>query len=307
MARKTIATKQSSIPKNPDKPIVLCLVRNAGHFIPAFFDHYLGLGFEEFVFFDNGSTDSTLDLLSIHPGVTILTTPAPYSVYQRAMQHYLVAKFGRGRWSLSVDVDEHFDFPGSDSQSLVDFTGSLEAKGWNAVVAHQLDMFGDVDLTSESRELNTEEYCYYSLDEIVRASYASILAQRVGPIPKNDGEQEFLLGGVRRAVFGGMPWLSKTPLVFFRPPMQPMLETHFVANAVLAGVSCVLYHYKLVSGLLSQVEEATQRRHYQNMLIYDHAAKTLKSNPNGINLAKHVSSKKILTSISDLSGTLLNG
>lgn len=284
---------------NLEKPIVLVLVRNGENFIPAFLDHYAGMGFEEFVFLDNGSTDATRTLLSQHPGITVVYTRAPYRKYQRAMQYYLVRRYGRGRWSLSVDVDEHFNYPNSERTDLTQFTAVLKKNKWNAVLAHQLDMFGDCDVTAPECVVDKKDYPYYSCADIARQSYAATMAARVGPVPTNREDRVFLSGGVRKIVFGTNSWLTKTPLLYYTSPLIPMLETHFVANADLAPFACVLQHYKLVSGLKNQVVRANEARPYQNMTPYVRALGMLGA-ADGVRVPEAVEEISVFRSMSAL-------
>lgn len=301
---KTVSTlKEPESAGDPRKPIVLCLCRNGEHFIPAFLDHYRSRGFEEFVFLDNGSTDQTIPMLMEAPDVRAVQTDAPYKIYQRAMQRFLVENFGHDRWSLSVDVDEHFDYPGSGEVELSRLIDYLESNRFNAVVTHQLDMFGDVDLTLPARRIVPEDYPYYSLDHITARPLSEVMSKRVGTGISNFNDQKFFTGGVRVPVLGTRSWLSKVPLVFYRKPLVPMLETHFVGNAHLADVTCMYFHYKLVAGFAAQVKEATRRNHFQSMDAYSKAQDAFESDRL---TTISVEGQKAFNSIRDLYGAFLD-
>ena len=70
----------------------------------------MALGFQKFVFIDNGSDDGSISLLKKH-NVTILECKLPYITYKWAFKQFLVKKFGRNIWSLYVDIDELWDYP----------------------------------------------------------------------------------------------------------------------------------------------------------------------------------------------------
>src|SRR5215210_6883062 len=90
--------------------VVLCLVRDGRPYVRSFVEHYLSLGAKHIFLLDNGSTDGTLEVASEHESVTVFQSTLPFKDYQSTMKQYLVERFARGRWSLSVDIDELFDY-----------------------------------------------------------------------------------------------------------------------------------------------------------------------------------------------------
>src|ERR1043166_2620004 len=116
-----------------DELMVLCVVRNGELYVRSFLDHYAALEVRHIVFLDNGSTDRTVDLLREHD-VTVLSSNAPYQRYETPFRHHLVNRFARGRWSLTVDVDELFDYPFSDRLPLRDFLRYLNHECYTAVL-----------------------------------------------------------------------------------------------------------------------------------------------------------------------------
>src|SRR5215204_686752 len=94
-----------------DELIVVCVVRNGRPYIKSFIDHYLYLGVKHIVFLDNGSEDGTTDV-AVAQGqerVSVIQTKLPFKKYEFVMKQYLISRFGKGRWSLYVDIDELFD------------------------------------------------------------------------------------------------------------------------------------------------------------------------------------------------------
>src|ERR671914_2643128 len=101
-----------------DELIVLCLVRDGRPYVRSFVEHYFSMGVKHLVFLDNGSTDGTVEALKGYDNVTLLRTMLPYKRYNVAMKRYLIERFGRGRWTLYVDIDELFEYPYSDVVDL---------------------------------------------------------------------------------------------------------------------------------------------------------------------------------------------
>src|SRR5215203_6671877 len=124
-----------------DELVVLVLLRNGRPYIKPFIEHYFSLGVKHIVFLDNGSTAGTVDALQNYDNVTVLSTGVPYNRYNVAFKRYLVERFGRGRWTLSTDIDELFDYPYSDVVSLKALLRYLNEHSYTAVVTYMLDMF----------------------------------------------------------------------------------------------------------------------------------------------------------------------
>jgi len=136
----------------PDELVVVCIVRNGRPYIKAFIDHHLSLGFKHIVFLDNGSDDDTVAFARDHEHVTVIQSRLPYKKYEGAMIQYLISRFGKGRWSLYLDIDELFDYPFSDVVSLNSLLRYLNERSYTAVVTQVLDMFADSALSNQVRQ-----------------------------------------------------------------------------------------------------------------------------------------------------------
>jgi len=118
----------------PDELIVLCLLRDGRPYVRSFVEHYASMGVKHMVFLDNGSTDGTVEALKKYDNVTVLRSRLPFRNYQLYMRRYLIRRFGKDRWSLTVDIDELFDYPYSDVVSLSSLLRYLNNGGYTAVV-----------------------------------------------------------------------------------------------------------------------------------------------------------------------------
>src|SRR5918993_3934103 len=95
----------------PDELVVLCVVRDGRPYVRSFVEHYASMGVKHMVFLDNGSTDGTVEALQNYDNVTVPRTALPFKRYALLVRPYLIERFGRNRWSLTVDMDELFDYP----------------------------------------------------------------------------------------------------------------------------------------------------------------------------------------------------
>ncbi len=293
------------VPYGRDELVVLVLVRNGRAYVDPFVEHYFSLGAKHIVFLDNGSTDGTVETLRAYDRVTVLGTGLPYKRYNIAFKRYLIERFGRGRWTLSVDVDELFDYPFSDVVGLEALLGYLNDNTYTAVVAHMLDMFPGRPLRKDGPPVGEgglkESYRFYDISDVRSRPYSE-----VGDIGNVLGNQEIKLlwGGVHRRVFGGSPLLTKHPLLFLDDRLKPMdLSDHWAGNARVADFTGLLLHYKLVDGLYGQVRrEMDERRDLNLGGKYDKYSGVLQGTPNL--LIKNDASRE-LTSVNDLVGTHL--
>lgn len=291
-----------------DELVVLVLARNARAYVESFVEHYVSLGARHVVFLDNGSTDGTVETLKGHDGVTVLRSGLPYKRYNVAFKRYLIERFGRGRWTLSVDVDELFDYPFSDVVGLKELLGYLNANSYTAVVAHMLDMFPGRPLRADGPPEGPSEggglkgaYRFYDISDVRSRPYAEV--GDVGNV-LGDDRIRLLWGGVQRRVFGGSPLLTKHPLVFLDERLKPMdLSDHWAGNARVADLTGLLLHYKLTDGLYGQVRREMEERRDLNLGgKYDKYSGVLGETPSL--LIKNDASRE-LGSVNDLVGTHL--
>src|SRR5215208_4542123 len=263
----------------PDELVVVCLVRDGRPYVKSFVEHYLSMGVKHLFFLDNGSTDGTVEVLKEYDHLTVLRTGLPYKRYKGAMKQYLIERFGRGRWSLCVDIDELFDYPYSDIVGLDSLLRYLNERSYTAVVAQMLDMFPEEPLSkaaSEEDEPLKERHRFYDFSNIHAEYYSNIdvhsardhwayrRACGTGNVLANE-EIEVYRDGIQSTVFGGAPPLTKHPLVFVDEKIKPMdPSAHSASEARIADFTCVLFHYKFLNYLYELIRRAAREDRYGN-------------------------------------------
>ena len=285
-----------------DELIVLCLLRDGRHYVKPFVEHYLSLGAKHLVFLDNGSTDGTVDALETYDEVTVLRTELPFKKYQISMRQYLIERFGKGRWSLLVDIDELFDYPYSDVVSLKSLLGYLNEHRYTAVVAHMLDMFPEEPISGASWEEDAplkKAHRFYDLSNVSAYGYHG--GQDAGNVVSNE-EIEILQGGIQKTLFDIRPPLTKHPLVLLDDEIKPVdLSEHWASGARVADFTGVLLHYKLRGSLYRLVRREAGKSNYVNRHgKYEKYRKVLEGSPN---LRIKGESARELESVNDLVGT----
>lgn len=287
-----------------DELVVLVQVRNSRHYVRAFVEHYSSLGAKHLVFLDNGSTDGTVETLMEYENVTVLQTELPYRTYNVAMKQYLLERFGKGRWSLLVDIDELFDYPFSDVVSLGSLLGYLNQRSYTAVVAHMLDMFpeGAITGSSDRRDVPLRElHRFYDLSRVSVRSYQS--EEGLGNVASNDSIK-ILQGGVQKELFGINPQLTKHPLVFHDGEIRAVDRSeHWAGAARLADFSGVLFHYKMLGLNDLARREVIERRYVNRHGKYDKYLGALEQYPE---LTANSETARELESTNDLIGTNFN-
>jgi len=267
-----------------DELVVVCLVRDGRPYVKSFVEHYLSLGAKHIFFLDNGSTDGTVEALKGYDTVSVLRSTLPFKRYQIHMRQYLVERFGRGRWCLCVDIDELFDYPYSDVVSLSSLLSYLNNNSYTAVIAQMLDMFPEEPLSeaaSEDDDSLKERHRFYDISNIRRTS-----VEERSPLRNNTYESdgiEAFFGGIRETIFGFTPYLTKHPLVLIDDRTKPVDGTlHWVDNARVADVTCVLFHYKFLDEYFhKQVARAVREKSYfKNSKEYTNYLKVLEKTPN---------------------------
>src|SRR5215211_4828833 len=251
-----------------DELVVVCLVRDGRPYVKSFVEHYRSLGATHIFFLDNGSTDGTVEALKNHNNVTVLQTMLPYKEYHLLFKQYLIGRFGKkDRWCLCVDMDELFDYPYSDVIGLGSLLGYLSSNSYTAVAAQILDMLSEESLSGREGNLEDEplkeRHRFYDISNISRRSIKELPHRDKRNNTLESDEIEIFRDGIRSAIFSDRPLLTKFPLVFTDGTIKPFdRSSHWVANAKIADISCVLLHYKFLDGHF--YKQAIRQGHYHD-------------------------------------------
>lgn len=241
----------------PDDVLVIVVVRNGASYVDAYVEHHQRMGAAHIVALDNGSTDGTIDLLRAHAGVTVLQTDAPYATYENTMKRYLAERFSAGRWNLTADIDEHFDYPGSDRLPLSGFLRYLNAHRFSAVAAQLLDLFAAhpiADARDEPGGSLLDRYPYYDTSAVDRRPY------EWSDTPAPDVRMHW--GGIRRTRFGTDNGLTKAALVLMNGRVRPFVNWHHATGARVADVTGLLRHFPFTSNFRAKVADAVDSGRY---------------------------------------------
>jgi len=244
-------------------------VRNGALYVNSFIEYYKKLGVTHLYFIDNDSSDGTVELIKRHNATTVYETALPFKDYECSIRRVMIKKLIDNRWCLAVDIDEFFDYPFSEIVSLGKFIGYLEASGYTALVAYMLDMFSSKPIGKRGKSdedfFRESDYDYYDLSDIVFMDYPTNRRACNGNT-LSDTRIKDCMGGIRKRMFGNISsyFLIKHPLLFINKRIEPFTHPHFSNNAVIADVSGVLRHYKLVASFFERIKKAIDDNNFPN-------------------------------------------
>lgn len=191
---------------------VLCFacIRNEAIRLPWFLEHHRRLGVRHFLIVDNASTDEGATLLADQDDVSLWSTGASYRASRFGMDwiNALLAGYGSGHWCLTLDADELFDYPHSDTRDLYALTKNLEAQGRESYGAMMLDLYPKGPLNQQAT--------YEGGDPLAAIPWFDPTGYRTGVQPRLGGL--WIQGGPRDRVFfrddpRRAPTLNKVPLI----------------------------------------------------------------------------------------------
>lgn len=225
-SRRQLRLLQDNTPRIAHDAIVLvCVFRNEANRLPYFLRHYRALGVTHFLMVDNGSTDAGADLLRDAQDVSLWQTDASYRASRFGLDWstWLLMHYGRGRWCLTVDVDELFIYPNHDTRPLRDLTGWLDQSGRRAYGALMLDLFPKGPVQDQPFDPNGspfEHLCWFD-----GAGYRQTRQPRLKNL--------WVQGGARDRVFFAKqperaPTLNKLPLVKWSRRYAYVNSTHSI-------------------------------------------------------------------------------
>lgn len=262
---KSIATKN-------DEVILICLVKNGKYFIQKFIEYYQSKKFKHIIFIDNGSTDDSVNLIKKYNNISIYQCILNHRKYQVPLRQYFIKKFTTNKWSLTVDIDEFFDWPHSEILSLKEFISYLNKNEYNSISCNLLDMFPENSIKKD-QEVNFEECQYFSTDNIIITNYErSHFNISIKELENNINNNKIKLyyGGVTGKILKIDDLiLTKHPLLFYNTINEPFVMLHLIKKSNIADVSGVLYHYKHVGKFYEKIKRVVKEKsHHKDSMHY---------------------------------------
>ena len=246
----------------PQSHIVLCVARNESLRLPYLLMHYRKLGFDRFIFVDNGSTDGTTEFLLQQSDCSVLYTEDHFGAGPGAglvWKNSILDRFCDGRWVLVADADELLVWPGSESEPIQSLTGKFDRAGSEVLFTVMLDMYSEKPFGQIGYRpgLPFTDYAPW----FDRGPYTLLSA---APFPFRQID-----GGVRARLYrahgltSAPPVMSKVPLVKWRGGQRFIIAQHALLNpAPLAPMQAALLHFKMFDDLPLKCDIEVQRGEY---------------------------------------------
>ena len=261
---------------NPGDVLVMTTLRNERIRLDYFLDYYRRLGVDHFIIVDNGSDDGSAEFLAEQEDVSLWTTKASYKRARFGVDwlNWLARKYAHDHWVLTVDPDEFFLYPFSDTRSIKALTDWLDTTGVRSFGAMLLDMYPRGAFSAQPYREGQDPFeiaCWFDSGNYV--------------IQKNTQYRNlWIQGGPRmRAFFRDdpkrAPALNKIPLVKWSRRYTYESSTHTLLPRGLNLVydewggektSGVLLHAKFLDTFSAKAaEEVERRQHYAGGCEYE--------------------------------------
>jgi hypothetical protein len=241
------------------EPLAFILVRNEILRLPFLLKYYRDMGVRIFVILDNDSQDESRDYLLAQDDVLLFETKNSYAESRCGViwTNRVLDQVCEGRWCLVIDADELLVWPGSERESLSQFTAQLDACGAQAVVAIMIDFYADRPLEQVNYQPGTP--FLNATPWFDRGPYGRLAC----PLPP--GAQFF--GGVRERCFWrdrnrsfSPSTISKVPLVKWQKGCRYVLSTHnMMSQLPLAPLRAGLLHFKMLGDFIARCHIEVQR------------------------------------------------
>ena len=270
------------------KRSLLCFatVRNEAQRLPYWLEHHRKLGIEHFLIVENASTDETAAFLKEQPDVSIWATSASYKASRFGVDwiNWLMARYGHRHWCLTLDADELFIMPYSDTRCLRALTMWLDQEGQRSFPAMMLDLYPQGPVEDAHYAPGTDPVSalpYFDGHNYIITKQAKL-------------QNLWIQGGVRARHFfhsdpRRAPTLSKVPLVKWNRRFAYVSSTHSLLPRRLnrvydegegEAISGILLHTKFLNTIVEKSAEEKQRReHFENSDLYDGYYDALTENP----------------------------
>lgn len=239
--------------------IIMCVVRNEIHRLPDFFRHHRNLGFERFVFIDNGSDDGTLEYLIQQCDTGVFATSEPFHwTAKHGWIMRVIERLGLENWFALLDADEHLVFAHCETRTIRELVFALESRGITRARACLVDMYSDQAVFGEHDDKGGLEVTYPYFDTNGYSEHRS-------------GRLTIRTGGPRGRMAAALgrdhsPALTKYP-IFKLGKGEVAYNPHLIWPPLdAADDPCLLAlkHYKFDTALAQKVTYALQTRAYWN-------------------------------------------
>lgn len=255
--------------------LLFCTFRNEDQRLPYFLKYYRDLGVDHFLLVDNDSDDGGGDYVASQPDVSLWRTKGSYGAARYGMDWlgHLLARYGVGHWTLTVDSDEFFVYPFCDTRPIHALADWLDASQVRSFGAMLLDMYPKGPVSAQPYGRGDDPF---TIANWFDAGNYTMTRNRLM-------RNLWIQGGPRARMFfadqpRNAPALNKIPFVKWQRPYAYVSSTHMLLPRGLNLVydqqggektSGVLLHPKFLDTFTHRAAQETARgEHYASAREY---------------------------------------
>lgn len=255
-AKLKYISKKINIDCIGEQPIIICVEKNDLKKVKTLIEHHKSLGFQYFVFIDNGSTDGTIEFLKKLDNVDIIASETEYyTLAKEAWENRILFYYGFDKWYLILDSDELFNYIGSEKNLINDHIKMLENRGIKRELSFLVDMYSKTSIFSSSEDFKND-FCYFDYNTYKLQANRRFIQITGGPRYRN-----FISKGKHKEFM-----LSKYAFFYFEKG-DIQSNSHytfpFYKNLNLQPTS-VLMHYKFVDNDLEKYKKIIKSGNYSD-------------------------------------------
>lgn len=117
------------------------IVRNEIVRLPRVLDYHRALGVDRFLIVDDASDDGTREYLLEQSDVHVFSGAGRFATQKSTWRANLLSDHCQEIWTLNIDADELFRYPGMEDLSLRDFCSFLDREHADGLFAPMVDMY----------------------------------------------------------------------------------------------------------------------------------------------------------------------
>lgn len=243
-----------------DGPLLVSVVKDEIDRLPMLLDHYRAAGIQQFVIIDNDSRDGSWAFLTAQPDVHAYRMERAYNGERKqGWIHRVITTYGRDRWYLCVDADEHIVFDGSSRHTLADLAALMDSRGIRRVRGMLVDMYARGPLLKFTLDADRplhESFAWFDSDSHLEQKMPRMVSRKGGPRRRCMSTQAHPLN----------PELTKYPMFRLQPGEIMANPHHIYPYPPNFDSPCFLgiLHFKFLPGLMERVHTAIREGNYWN-------------------------------------------
>jgi len=273
-----------------DEIVAVAKMRNEMLRLPDFLRHHRRLGVGRFLMIDDRSDDGSREFMLAQPDTHVFEIREPFAQSHGGARWTsgVLDLFAPGRWTLALDCDELFVYPGCENVDLRQLCRYLDDAGADCMTALMVDMYpfrlggaerysaGD-SLAAACPHFDSDNYVRrrrrgFPADDVRGGARARLFYDE--PMPLHARLYRGLMRLLEPSRLDRLmpplditrwepPLLSKVPLARWLPGRRYLASTHLMAPAGKPGdVTGAILHFKLLHDFADKVAAAVREGNY---------------------------------------------